>query len=71
MLCEAAQHLSQNEGPLGVFVRRIRDKHGWNKSVVAGARKLATIAYFMLKNREPYRRVQNCEYPMGNHAKVD
>jgi transposase len=55
MLCEAAQSLFLNDGPLGVFVKRIRAKHGWNKAVVAGARKLATIAYHMLKNKEPYR----------------
>ncbi len=54
-LCEAAQHLSRNEGPLGIFVRRIIQKKGWNKAVVAGARKLATIAFHMLKNHEPYR----------------
>lgn len=55
MLCEAAQHLSRNDGPLGVFVRRIIAKSGWSKGVIAGARKLATIAYHMLKNKEPYR----------------
>jgi len=54
-LCEAAQHLSRNEGPLGVFVRRLLQKKTWNKAIVAGARKLATIAYHMLKNKEPYR----------------
>ena len=55
LLCEAAQHLSRNEGPLGVFVRRLLRKKTWNKAIVAGARKLATIAYHMLKNKEPYR----------------
>jgi hypothetical protein len=55
LLCEAAQHLSRNEGPLGVFVRRLLQKKIWNKAIVAGARKLATIAYHMLKNKEPYR----------------
>ena len=55
MLCEAAQTLFQNDGPLGVFVRRVREKKGGGKAVVAGARKLATIAYHVPKNREPYR----------------
>ena len=55
MLCEAAQSLFQNDGPLGVFVRRVREKKGGGKAVVAGARKLATIAYHILKNKEPYR----------------
>jgi hypothetical protein len=55
LLCEAAQHLSRNEGPLGVFVRRLLQKKTWNQAIVAGARKLATIAYHMLKNKESYR----------------
>ena len=55
MLCEAAQCLLKHDGPLGVFARRILAKKGWNKAVIAGARKLATIAYRMLKNNEPYR----------------
>ena len=55
LLCEAAQHLSRSESPLGVFVRRLLQKKTWNKAIVAGARKLATIAYHMLKNKEPYR----------------
>jgi hypothetical protein len=38
-----------------MFIRRIREKKGGGKAIVAGARKLATIAYHMLKNREPYR----------------
>ena len=55
LLCEAAQHLSRSESPLGVFVRRLLQKKTWNKAIVAGARKLATIAYHVLKNKEPYR----------------
>jgi len=55
MLCEAAQTLFKNDGPLGVFIRRVRDKKGGGKAVVAGARKLATLAYHILKNKEPYR----------------
>jgi len=55
MLCEAAQHLNRHNGPLGVFVRRIIGKKGWCTGVIAGARKLAVLAYHMLKNKEPYR----------------
>jgi hypothetical protein len=55
MLCEAAQSLFKNDGPLGVFIRRVRDRKGGGKAVVAGARKLATLAYHILKNKEPYR----------------
>jgi hypothetical protein len=55
MLCEASQSLFLNDGPLGVFIRRVRDKKGGGKAIVAGARKLATLAYHILKNKEPYR----------------
>ena len=54
-LCESAQHLNSHNGPLGVFVRRIIAKKGWNKGIVAGARKLAILCYHILKNKEPYR----------------
>ena len=47
--------MSRSESPLGVFVRRLLQTKSWNKAIVAGARKLATIAYHMLKNKEPYR----------------
>ena len=55
MLCEATQHLNRHNGPLGVFVRRIIGKKGWCTGMVAGARKLAVLAYHILKNKEPYR----------------
>ncbi|MCW5983575.1 MAG: IS110 family transposase [Bryobacteraceae bacterium] len=55
MLVEAAQHLDQHPGPLGVFFRRIARKKNRNVAVVATARKLVTIAWHMLKNNEPYR----------------
>lgn len=55
MLVQAAQHLDQHPGPLGVFFRRIAKKKNRNVAVVATARKLVTIAWHMLKNNEPYR----------------
>jgi transposase len=55
MMVEAAQHLDQHPGPLGVFFRRIARKKNRNVAVVATARKLVTIAWHMLKNNEPYR----------------
>jgi transposase len=53
LLVQAAQHLDRHPGPLGVFFRRLAKKKNRNVAVVAGARKLATIAWHMLKNREP------------------
>jgi transposase len=55
MLIEAAQHLDKHPGPLGHFFRRLAKKKNRNVAVVAGARKLAAIAWMMLKNNEPYR----------------
>lgn len=55
LLVQAAQHVDRNPGPLGVFFRRLAKKKGRNVAVVATARKLAVIAWHMLKNNEPYR----------------
>ena len=55
MLIEAAQHLDKHPGPLGHFFRRWLKKKCRNVAVVAAARKLAVIAWMMLKNNEPYR----------------
>jgi len=58
LLIQAAQHLDRHPGPLGVFFRRLRQKKNRNIAVVATARKLATIAWHMLRNQEPYRYAQ-------------
>jgi transposase len=66
MLFQAAQHLAEHPGPLGVFFRRLARKKNRNVAVVAAARKLATIAWHMLKNNEPYRYAQ----PRATQAKL-
>lgn len=55
MLIQAAQHVDKHPGPVGVFFRRLNKKKNRNVAVTATARKMATIAWHMLKNREPYR----------------
>ena len=55
LLVQAAQMIDRHPGPLGVFFRRLAKKKNRNIAVVAAARKLATVAWHMLKNREPYR----------------
>jgi len=55
LLIQAAQHLDKDLGPLGAFFRRMKAKKNRNVAVVATARKMATIAWHMLKNNEPYR----------------
>lgn len=58
MLVQAAQHVAQHPGPLGVFFRKLANKKNRNVAVVATARKLVVIAWHMLKNNEPYRYAQ-------------
>ncbi len=55
LLVQAAQHLDRHPAPLGVAFRRFAKRKNRNIAVVACARKMAVIAYHMLKNREPYR----------------
>lgn len=59
MLVQAAQHLDAHPGPLGVFFRRLLNRKNRNVAVVAAARKLATVAWHMLRNNEPYRYAQS------------
>ena len=55
LLVQAAQHLDSHPGPLGHFFRRLARKKNRNVAVVAAARKIALIAYHMLKNGTTYR----------------
>lgn len=55
LLIQAAQHVDRHPGPLGAFFRRLAHKKNRNVAVVATARKMAVIAWHMLRNREPYR----------------
>jgi transposase len=66
LLIQAAQHLDSHPGPLGHFFRRLAKKKNRNVAVVAAARKMALVAFYMLKNREPYRYA----LPASNQAKL-
>lgn len=55
MLVEAAQHVANHPGPLGVFFRRLASKKGRNVAVVATARKLVVLAFELLRRNQPYR----------------
>lgn len=55
MLTQGVQHIANHPGPLGVFFRRLAKRKNRNVAISAVARKLVTIAYLMLKNKEPYR----------------
>jgi transposase len=55
LLIQAAQCVSRHPGPLGAFFRKLERRKNRNVAVVATARKLVTIAWHMLKHKEPYR----------------
>jgi transposase len=55
MLIQAAQSIARHPGPLGAFFRRLKRKKNHNVAVVAVARKLVLIAWWMLTKNEPYR----------------
>ena len=55
MLVQAAQHMLRQPGPLGHFFRRLKSRKNHNIAVVATARKMAMIAWIMLRGNEPYR----------------
>ena len=55
LLVQAAQRIGIHPGPLGAFFRKLARRKNRNVAVVATARKLVTIAWHMLKNKEPYR----------------
>lgn len=55
MLVQGAQHMARQSGPLGHFFRRLKKRKCHNIAVVATARKMASIAWQMLKTNEPYR----------------
>jgi transposase len=55
LLIQAAQCVGRHPGPLGAFFRKLEKRKNRNVAVVATARKMVTIAWHMLKNKEPYR----------------
>ena len=55
LLCEAANAAVRVPGPLRAFFGRLRARRGFGVALVATARKLAVIAWHMLKNGEDYR----------------
>jgi transposase len=60
LLIQAAQCVGRHPGPLGAFFRKLEKRKNRNVAVVATARKMVTIAWHMLKNKEPYRYATPC-----------
>jgi len=55
LLIQGAQRVGQHPGPLGAFFRKLARRKNRNIAVVSTARKMVTIAWHMLMNKEPYR----------------
>jgi len=55
ILIEAAQKAYLYKGPLYSFYQRIRYKKGYQKAVVALARKISIIIYYILKNKVTFQ----------------
>jgi len=55
LLVQAAQSLARHPGPLGAFFQRLARRKNRHVAIVACARKLATLAFHVLRNQEPYR----------------
>jgi transposase len=55
LLIQGAQCVGNHPGPLGAFFRKLLKRKNRNVAVVATARKMVTIGWHMLKNKEPYR----------------
>ena len=54
LLVEAAWHAARTTGPLRAFAERIASRRSSKVAVVAVARKLAVIAWYMLSREEDY-----------------
>jgi len=55
ILTESASIASRHPGKLGDFHRKIARRHGIKTANIALARKILTICYYLLKNKEEYR----------------
>jgi hypothetical protein len=58
MLIQGAQRVAEHPGPLGQSFRKMLKRKNRNVAICACARKLAVVAWHMLKNNEPYRYAQ-------------
>lgn len=54
MLVKAAWAAAQSPGPLRAFYLRVRDRRGQSIAIVATARKLAVIVWYVLARDEPF-----------------
>jgi len=55
ILVEAAQHASRHDPRLRQFYLRIFKRRGYQKAIVAVARKMLVSIYYVLSKHEPYR----------------
>jgi transposase len=50
MLCEAAQHARRVNSPLHPFYRKVRDRHGYKRAIIAVAHRLARTLWAMMRD---------------------
>lgn len=66
----AAQSLMKSKSALGAYCRRLAARRDAPTAITATAHKLATIFYFMLKRREPYRPLTADYYEQQHRDRV-
>ena len=66
LLIEAAHATVRSPGPLQAFYLRLRKRKGYNKAVVAVARKLVVLIWQMLTHGQPY----SWAPPLRTHEKI-
>ena len=66
LLIEAAHSTVRSPGPLQAFYLRLRQRTGYNKAVVAVARKLVVLIWQMLTHDQPY----SWAPPLRTHEKI-
>jgi transposase len=66
----AAMSLSRSDHALGAFYRRLAARIGKAKAITATARKLALLAYRMLRDRMPYREMSSADYDQQQRSRI-
>jgi transposase len=70
LLRMAAMSLGRSDHALGAFYRRLAARIGKAKAITATARKLAILAYRMLRDRIPYREVSGADYDRQQRSRI-
>lgn len=66
----AAMSVGRSDHALGAFYRRMAARVGKAKAITATARKLAILAYRMLRDRLPYRELSAADYDQQQRSRI-